>query len=390
MTLTTNLVALTALVTLGIACAPRSEATAPAAPPSPSAAPAPAPEPAATEAPPAAPAPSPSAAAAPPSAPAAPPASAEPGANPREAPVSAACPADMILVEGDYCSEVEHTCLKSWFDPSNKKEVCEEFAPKAKCTGQRTKKRYCVDRFAWPNQRGVRAEVMNNFYQAQVKCAAVGKRMCTESEWTLACEGPEMKPFPYGWKRDPTKCNGDQTWDGPNMKAVARRDAKELARLWRGVPNGAQPECVSDYGVPDLPGNTDDVVASETFSDGWKGKYDSVHTGGPWYKGTRNQCRPKIYTHDEGFYYYFLGFRCCAEPDGKATDPRTPKQRKDDWKFSRVESLARFGVDAVKKKLDEKKAGSCSCKEKDILCKTMCGTLLGPDAKDVDLKAPRE
>ena len=50
------------------------------------------------------------------------------------------------------------------------------------------------------------------------------------------------------------------------------------------------------------------------------GKFDSVHTGGPWYKGVRNQCRPKVYTHDEGFYYYFLSFRCCAEADGKATD----------------------------------------------------------------------
>jgi len=296
----------------------------------------------------------------------------------------------MILVEGSYCSEVEHTCLKSWFDKSNKKEVCEEFAPKARCTGSQTRKRYCVDRFAWPNERGARAEVMNNFYQAQVKCASVGKRMCTESEWTMACEGPEMKPFPYGWKRDPTKCNGDQTWDGPNMKAVGKRNPAELARLWRGVPNGAQPECVSDHGVPDLPGNTDDVVASETFTDGWKGKYDSVHTGGPWYKGTRNQCRPKIYTHDEGFYYYFLGFRCCGEPDGKATDPRTPRQHKDGWKFSRVESLARFGVAAMKEKLEQKKRGACTCKDKDILCKTMCGTLLGPGAKDVELNAPRE
>ena len=30
-----------------------------------------------------------------------------------------------------------------------------------------------------------------------------------------------------------------------------------------------------------------------------------------------------------------------VEADGKPTDPRTPKQRKDDWKFSRVEGLGR-------------------------------------------------
>jgi formylglycine-generating enzyme len=301
------------------------------------------------------------------------------------------CPAGMKLVEGEYCSEVEHKCKKEWFDKSNKKVICEEFEPHATCTGTKTKKRYCIDEYSWPNVKGERPEVMNNFYQAQVKCASVGKRMCTESEWTLACEGPEMKPFPYGWARDSTKCNGDHMWDEPKMKKVAQRDPKELARLWKGVPNGAQPECVSDYGIADLPGNTDDVVANESWDrGGMYGKFESVHTGGPWYKGTRNQCRPKIYTHDEGFYYYFLGFRCCGGPDGAENDPRTPHQVKEDIPFKKVESLARFGVAEMKKKLELKQENKCTCSAKDILCKTMCGILVGEDAKDIDLKAPRE
>jgi formylglycine-generating enzyme len=107
-----------------------------------------------------------------------------------------------------------------------------------------------------------------------------------------------------------------------------------------------------------------------------------VHSGGPWYKGVRNQCRPKIYTHNEDFYYYFLSFRCCAEPDGKATEPRTPRQVKEGWKMERVEKSAQFTVAAMKEKLELKKAGKCACKETDVLCKTMCGTLLGPNAKD--------
>jgi formylglycine-generating enzyme len=225
---------------------------------------------------------------------------------------------------------------------------------------------------------------MNRFHQAQVKCAAVGKRLCTESEWTLACEGPEMKPFPYGFVRDTNKCHGDVSWDSPDMKKVAQRDPKELARLWKGVRSGSQPQCISDFGVADLPGNNDEVVASET-TEGWRGKYDSVHTGGPWYKGVRNQCRPKIYTHDEGFYYYFLGFRCCAEPDGKPTDPRTPRQIRENWKMQRVERLADFTVEQVQDKLSQKaKTGNCGCSDKDIRCKTICGTLLGPEAKDFD------
>lgn len=301
---------------------------------------------------------------------------------------SGACPSGMLLVEGEYCTKVDQKCKKSWFDKSNKKKVCEEFEPPSRCIGNKVKKRFCIDKYSWPNVEGERPEVMNNFYQAQVKCASIGKRMCTESEWTFACEGPEMKPFPHGYVRDAHKCNGDHKWDHPNMKKVAKRDPKELARLWKGVRSGSQPECVSDFGVHDLPANNDEVVSNEQ-SHGWKGKYDSVHTGGPWYKGVRNQCRPKIYTHDEGFYYYFLGFRCCAEPDGEKTDPRTPKQRKKNWKFKRVESLARFTVEEMQDKLELKKQGKCSCKSRDILCKTMCGTLLGPSAQDADLKAPR-
>ncbi len=295
-----------------------------------------------------------------------------------------ACPEGMKLVEGEYCSDVEHECLSSWYDKSNKKTICEKFAEgSAKCVGTRSKKRYCIDAYSYPNRAGERPEVMNRFHQAEVKCAAVGKRMCTESEWTLACEGPEMKPFPYGYVRDTNKCHGDVPWDSPKMPKVAQRDEAELSRLWKGVRSGSQPECVSDYGVFDLPGNNDEVVASETFSADFRGKFDSVHTGGPWYKGVRNQCRPKIYTHNEDFYYYFLGFRCCSEPAGTATDPRTPKQIKANWDFKRVEKSAGFTREDYQALLKLKQEHpDCSCKPKDKKCRTLCGTLLGPDTKD--------
>jgi len=289
----------------------------------------------------------------------------------------------MLLVDGDYCTDVENKCKSSWYDKSNRKLICEEFEPWSRCVGDKQKKRFCMDAYTWPNQKGERPEVMNRFHQAELKCAAVGKRLCTESEWTMACEGPRYLPFPYGYVRDTNKCLGDVEWDSPDMKKVAARDPEELARLWKGVRNGSQPGCVSEYGVPDLPGNTDEVVASESYKrSDFRGKFDSVHTGGPWYKGVRNQCRPKIYTHDEGFYYYFLSFRCCSEPDGQPTDPRTPQQIEKKWTLERVEKDAGFTLAEMKQKLELKEAGKCTCAPKDILCKTMCGTLLGPSAKD--------
>ncbi len=299
-----------------------------------------------------------------------------------------ACPSGMQLVDGDYCTKVEQKCLSSWFDKSNKKTVCEKFEPRSRCVGERVHTRFCMDTYEWPNRAGKRPEVMNIFYQAELNCAAVGKRLCTESEWTMACEGPKLLPFPYGYERDTAKCNGDRMWDEPNMDLVRKRDAHELGRLWQGVPSGSQPDCVSAYGVADLPGNTDEVVSSETFSQDFRGKYDSVHTGGPWYKGVRNQCRPKIYTHDEGFYYYFLSFRCCAEADGKPTDFRTARQRKEQWKLGQLERKAGWTLGEVKEKLGKKAAGeSCGCDElkgeqRRIKCRTICGQLLGPNAKD--------
>lgn len=305
-------------------------------------------------------------------------------------PPAEACPAGMALVEGEYCPEVEHNCTKEWYAEANKKRVCEVFEEgNVKCTGTKVKKRYCIDQYEWPNKKGERPEVMNRFHQAQMKCAAVGKRMCSESEWTLACEGPEMKPFPYGWRRDPLVCNGDHKWDNPNMDLVGARDPKELARLWRGMPSGSQPGCVSDFGVYDMPANADEVVATEQNPNGNRGKFDSIHTGGPWYSGVRNQCRPKVYTHGEDFYYYFLSFRCCAEPDGALSNPLTARQQKSGWSLSKVEQSAQFKLSEIKEKLALKAEGKCTCDAKDILCKTMCGTLLGPNAKDATKDTPR-
>ncbi len=252
-------------------------------------------------------------------------------AEPDRGPASpAACPEDMVLIDGDYCTELELKCLSSHYAPQNKKTICHEFASPSKCVGDKVHKRYCIDRYEYPNKKGERPEVMNNFPQAQHKCAALGKRVCTETEWTMACEGPSYKPYPYGYVRDPKKCRGDRPYRFPSVERTVSKDkavaAAETERLWDGTVSGSQPECVSDYGVYDMPGNADELASSETSAP--RSEFDNVTTGGPWLDGVRNQCRPKIYQHNEGFAYYYLSFRCCSETDGKPTDPRSPKQLK--------------------------------------------------------------
>ena len=105
-----------------------------------------------------------------------------------------ACPSGMALVDGDYCTDLELTCKKSWYANWNDKTICEKFVPPSRCVGAQAHKRFCIDEYEYPNKKGERPRVMFKFHEAQRLCAAEGKRVCTETEWTTACEGPEHKP----------------------------------------------------------------------------------------------------------------------------------------------------------------------------------------------------
>ncbi len=149
-------------------------------------------------------------------------------ASPEDAGPSS-CPAGMLLVEGDYCTDLALTCKKSWYAKWNDKTICEEFESPSVCSGKKVHKRFCIDLYEYPNKKGERPKVMFNFPQAQHFCAAEGKRVCTETEWTTACEGPEYKPYPYGYSRDPKICNGDQQGVEPAVTGHDQKGAPFMA-----------------------------------------------------------------------------------------------------------------------------------------------------------------
>src|SRR5205814_865081 len=97
------------------------------------------------------------------------------------------------------------------------------------------KKHFCIDKFEYPNKRGDKPIVMKTWLEAKALCNAAGKRLCGDSEWTLACEGTKQLPYPYGRKRDATKCNIDHRLPEVDANALldpSRRDA-EVQRLWQ-------------------------------------------------------------------------------------------------------------------------------------------------------------
>jgi formylglycine-generating enzyme required for sulfatase activity len=134
-------------------------------------------------------------------------------------------------------------------------------------------------------------------------CKALGKRPCTENEWNFACEGEEMRPYPYGWQRRAV-CNQDRE----DLYASDPRKQVLADRRW---PSGSGAECVSPFGVFDLVGNLDEPVLKEPPG---QAPFRTALKGG-WWMPARNRCRPATTAHDDHFTGIQIGVRCCRDAD---------------------------------------------------------------------------
>lgn len=228
----------------------------------------------------------------------------------------APCPSGMVHVRHDFCPEMERFCLKNEYDKSNHISICHRFKEGAQtCKAKRVPLNFCIDTYEYPNKKGARPPVMVDWYDAMGLCAAQGKRLCYESEWVSACEGPDEKPFPYGYARSADKCNIDNRWINPSLKKIYSDDPEiskpELDRLWQGVMSGEKPDCVSDYGVFDLTGNVDEWAMADRDRPEERAVFAALK-GGAW-GHVRNACRPVTTSHEPEFRYYFVSFRCCQD-----------------------------------------------------------------------------
>lgn len=234
------------------------------------------------------------------------------------------CPAGMLEIYGWYCTYLLHRCVKGGRTrtgaDSREPEpyYCDAYeVGRAQCLGREDEKHFCIDQYEYPNHWGALPMVMVNWYEACRLCEQQGKRLCGDDEWTLACEGPERLPYPYGWQRDPSACNIDKRWIRPHNGILGSKTASpeqidsELTRLSQRVPSGSMPGCRSPFGVMDMGGNVDEWAINVTLH---SKPYASVFKGGHWMGGARNRCRPVTASHDETTAYYAEGFRCCADP----------------------------------------------------------------------------
>jgi hypothetical protein len=210
------------------------------------------------------------------------------------------CPKEMVLVSGQYCPEVEHTCTR-WLETDGRYAYfrCAEYARPAKCLTERRSMRFCMDRDEYAPPGEVLPAAHQSWTDATRICGSLGKRVCKESEWNFACEGEEMRPYPYGFVRDAEACNADRL-------DIYRKDGN-LLDLREG-PDG-HPSCTSAFGVHHLSGNLEEW----TTIDGSTPPRPAMK--GAYWQPSRNHCRAAQTAHDTFYNGDETGFRCCKDVD---------------------------------------------------------------------------
>lgn len=228
----------------------------------------------------------------------------------------------MRLVAGDYCPSPVHHCLE-WNEVNvggrTEKMHCRRYREPARCLApRRVPMRFCMDTFEWPNQGGAVPRNLTSWQDAKETCEGIGKRLCTEVEFTFACEGESMRPHVTGFQRDATKCSFDRPYRQRTF-AFTKHDAciadpkckAALEALDQRVPAGSMTDCVSEDGVFDLNGNVNEWITLPN-----KGFSKRSGLKGGWWGPVRDRCRPTTTFHGESDYGYEVGFRCCRDAEG--------------------------------------------------------------------------
>jgi len=135
--------------------------------------------------------------------------------------------------------------------------------------GDPAKATACVDLFEYPNRVCELPFVWGTPAEADNLCRAEGKRLCTQSEWTLACAGDPLggadRAYAYGSELDLEICNTNrphafgpdgQTW----LCSAQTAETAWSTCATETEPSGAFPRCRSRFGVFDLHGNVAEIM----------------------------------------------------------------------------------------------------------------------------------
>jgi formylglycine-generating enzyme required for sulfatase activity len=180
---------------------------------------------------------------------------------------------------------------------------------------------FCVDRYEAPNRRGAKPLVMQSANEADAWCAAHHKRLCTEDEWTAACEGDDHRAYPYGNTYVYGQCNDGKAWEKVDEALLAKWPAPEAQahakELYQASRSGADRRCTSEAGVHDMTGNVEEwVVRTREHPNDWPYILAGCYWAG-CYGGGKPTCHSTNSAHGPEFRFYETGFRCCKDATKK-------------------------------------------------------------------------
>jgi sulfatase-modifying factor enzyme 1 len=150
--------------------------------------------------------------------------------------------------------------------------------------------------------------------QAVLACRNAAKRLCTASEWRIACGGEQGWQFPYGTEYVQGSCNvyreGHPAALLHDNAAVGHTDPRLNRVKIRGKPllreTGATTACASKWGddvIYDMVGNIDE----------WIDDPEGTFMGGFYSRTTKDGCDKVVKGHPIDYGDYSTGVRCCAD-----------------------------------------------------------------------------
>ncbi len=153
---------------------------------------------------------------------------------------------------------------------------------------------FCIDRYPWPNRKGLRPVTFVSLYEAMDSCFSVDKRLPRKKEWSLACSGPSGWNYPYGKDYDSYAC-------------ATHRTEKPFA--------GDNVGCRSYFGAYDMSGGVAEWTS--TVSDHNKNFFNVM--GGFWESGNQSSCFDARYSYFPQNRHNPVGFRCVKDINDPAT-----------------------------------------------------------------------
>ena len=100
-----------------------------------------------------------------------------------------------------------------------------------------TLEEFCIDEYEYPNKKGEFPSTKISWFEAEVYCKKLEKRLCSGEEWEKACSGKSWYKYSYGDSFKSEVCG---------VIVKPRKDVNK---------SGIYPDCVSEYGVYDMIGN---------------------------------------------------------------------------------------------------------------------------------------